>query len=369
MATITKYEGKGKISWNVRVRKGGKLHTATFPTKKMAENWSRDLENQIVQDKYFPSAQKSTHTVGELINLYCSRILPQKAPRTQREQGKILAWWKANLGDTSIKNVTTPLLEEYKDLLSTQKKFANGTTNLYLNTLSPCFSWASSPRLGWLSSNPFQHIKRLKEEPRRPLVTDEQLQTLLWSCGQSQSPYLYLFVRLVLGTGGRNQEIMTLKWNQVNFRRQTVTFIKTKGKEDRVVPLDKATLQLLDEHHKKMFPEGIWETRDEANTPLFMSTMRPGQTLKTVFKAYSKARQRAGLPWLRIHDCRHVYATRLAEKGGADLATLAELLGHKNLKHTQRYRHVTQKHNAAIIEKMAQATFHRDFDIEARRKR
>jgi len=48
MATIIKYEGKGKISWNVRVRKGGKLHTATFPTKKMAENWSRDLENQIV---------------------------------------------------------------------------------------------------------------------------------------------------------------------------------------------------------------------------------------------------------------------------------------------------------------------------------
>ncbi len=119
-----------------------------------------------------------------------------------------------------------------------------------------------------------------------------------------------------------------------------------------------------------MFPEGIWETRDEANTPLFLSKMRPGQTLKTVFKAYSKARQRAGQPRLRIHDLRHVYATRTAAKGGgADIATLAEFLGHKKLKDTQRYRHVTHKHNAAIIEKMGQATFFRDYDIEARRKR
>ena len=118
-----------------------------------------------------------------------------------------------------------------------------------------------------------------------------------------------------------------------------------------------------------MFPEGIWETRDEANTPLFLSKMRPGQTLKTVFKAYSKARQRAGQPRLRIHDLRHVYATRTAAKGRADIATLAELLGQKNLKDTQRYRHVTHKHNAAIIEKMGQATFFRDYDIEARRKR
>ena len=105
MATITKYEGKGKIPWQVKVRKGGKYHSASFPTKKLAEDWSRDLEHQITQEKYFPErAQKAlSHTVGELIDIYCDRIVPQKVPRTQRYQRRILTWWKETLGDTHLK--------------------------------------------------------------------------------------------------------------------------------------------------------------------------------------------------------------------------------------------------------------------------
>ena len=252
MATLSKYEGKGKISWTAKVRKGGTYHRATFPSKKMAEDWSRKLENEIVQEKYFPGTQKpATHTVGDLIDIYIERIVPQKGPRTQRYQRRILQWWKEILGDTPLNNVTTPLLEDYKHLLMTQKNYAPGTVNLFLNCLSPCFTYAASPRLGWIASNPFQYIKRVKEEPRRPMVTDEELNTLLWHCGQSKSPFLYLFVRLVLGSGGRrDSEILSLKWRQINFRRQTVTFMNTKGKEDRVVPLDKATIQLLSDHHK-----------------------------------------------------------------------------------------------------------------------
>jgi len=102
MATITKYEGKGKISWQVKVRKGGKYHSASFPSKRLTEEWSRDLEHQFIQEKYFPErAQKPlSHTVGELIDVYCDRIVPLKVPRTQRYQQRILRWWKETLGDT-----------------------------------------------------------------------------------------------------------------------------------------------------------------------------------------------------------------------------------------------------------------------------
>jgi len=57
----------------------------------MAEDWSRKLENEIVQEKYFPGTQKpATHTVGDLIDIYIERIVPQKGPRTQRYQRRIL---------------------------------------------------------------------------------------------------------------------------------------------------------------------------------------------------------------------------------------------------------------------------------------
>ncbi len=73
---------------------GGKYHSASFPTKKLAEDWSRDLEHQITQEKYFPErAQKAlSHTIGELIDIYCDRIVPQKVPRTQRYQRRILTF-------------------------------------------------------------------------------------------------------------------------------------------------------------------------------------------------------------------------------------------------------------------------------------
>ncbi len=370
MAAITKYEGKGKISWQVRVRKGGKLHSASFPSKKQAEDWSRELETQIVNEKYFPErAQKPvSHTVGDLIDLYLARIVPLKGPRTQRDQRRILGWWKENLGDTPLTNVTTALLEDYKHLLITQKKYVPGTVNLFLNILSPCFTYAMSPRLGWISSNPFQYIKRLPEIKRTPMVTDEELQTLLWHCGQSKSPCLYLFVRLVLASGGRHHsEALSLKWRQINFRQKTLIFLDTKGKEDRVMPLDQATLQLLSDHYKKMFPEPILPD-NWLQMPLFMSNMKPGHQVKSIFGAWNSARKKAGLPWLRVHDLRHLFATRAAEKGGADLGTLKDLMGHKNIKDTTRYRHVTQNHNAAIVEKMAGATFNRDFDVLAKRK-
>ena len=168
--------------------------------------------------------------------------------------------------------------------------------------------------------------------------------------------------------GRRDSEILSLQWRQINLRRQTVPFLNTKGKEDRVVPLDKATVQLLSDHWHKMFPDAIIP-HDWMTTPLFISYMKPGKQVKSIYGAWNTARKRAGLGWLRIHDLRHILASRAAEKGGADIAALAELLGHKNLKHTQRYRHVTQRHNAAIVEKMAEATWDRSSDLALQRKR
>jgi integrase len=369
MATFSKYEGKGKISWTAKVRKGGRYQRATFPSKKQAEDWSRELESQIVNEKYFPErAQKSArHTVGELIDLYLERIVPQKAPETQRKQRSVLGWWREVLGDTPLSNLTVTHLEDYKYLLMNQKHYAPATVNLFLNMLSQCFTYAASPRLGWMASNPFQYIKRFPLTKRMPHVTDEELNNLLWYCGQSRSPFLYLFVRLTLASGGRHHsEILSLRWRQINFRQKTILFINTKGKEDRVVPLDKATLQLLSDHYERMFPEAI-KPDNWQQIPVFLSTRKPGQQVQSIFDAWQNARKKANLTWLHIHDLRHIFASRTAEKGGADIATLAELLGHKNIKYTQRYRHVTQNHNAAIVEKMGQATFQRDFDLLVKR--
>jgi integrase len=357
MATIFKYNGKKGITWNVKIRKNGLHKTASFPTKKLAEDWARDTENQIAQEKYFPDAPSklTSHTTSELINLYIERILPLKAKRTQIEQLRILKWWKTNVGDTDVKHITTALLEDYKATLM-RKGYSPGHMNLYLNTLSPCFTLAASPRLGWLSSNPFQHVKRLPEQHRIPRLKPEQIHDLLRACKESPSPQLYVFARLILGTGGRCQEVLQLRWHQVNWRQATLLFLNTKNKTDRVVPLGKNTLHVLSQYHAQMF--GImWTLDDEATSPLFPSPHNPNQPRRTIHWLWKKAREAAGLPWLHIHDLRHVFATMAAQRGQADIADLAQLLGHKSLKYTVKYRHVDIDHLGEKVQKMETSLF------------
>jgi hypothetical protein len=91
MATIRKYEGKSGVSWQVRIRKRGKLLNGSFPTKRLAEDWARKIENDIVEQAHFPERVKPQyHTVGELIDLYIDRMLPQKAEGTQPIQLSML---------------------------------------------------------------------------------------------------------------------------------------------------------------------------------------------------------------------------------------------------------------------------------------
>src|SRR5215467_8778492 len=135
VATFTKYEAKRGTSWMVRIRKNGKSFTETFPTKKMGQEWATKMENAIIEQAHFPErTTPAYHSIGELIDTYTERMLPQLAPKTQKTHRTILRWWKKQLADTAVTTVNPRLIEDYKHLLLRKHKAA--TTNLYLNVLS-----------------------------------------------------------------------------------------------------------------------------------------------------------------------------------------------------------------------------------------
>jgi integrase len=312
----------------------------------MAEEWSRKIEYELDRDTYLPEHKPTTyHTVSELIDVYCERILPQSGALTQRKSRYRLSWWRDVLGDTNVLSVTTAMFEEYKHMLS--KRLANGTVNLYLRTLSPVFTFAASPRLGWIPRSPVQDVRLLPVKGRMPLVTNDEIQRLLDCCMQSRSKYLHLYVRLILATGCRRSEAINVRWKLINFRKGTVTFLNTKNKEDRVVPIEPETLDILKYHHSLVNNEDNWYLFDPGHK-IFPQT--------GFWSAWDKARKRALLPHIRLHDCRHITASKLAE-AGADIATIAQILGHKQISSTMRYRHLTESHTAPILEKMADAVF------------
>lgn len=136
----------------------------------------------------------------------------------------------------------------------------------------------------------------------------------------------------IYGTGIRLAELIHLKVTDIDSSRMLVCIRNGKGKKDRLVPLPPRLLELLRTYWRRYHPED-W---------LFFGYQK-GQPLNrcTVQDACAKALKRAGLTKrITPHGLRHAFATHLLE-AHVHIRVVQELLGHKRLRTTARYTHVT----------------------------
>lgn len=155
-------------------------------------------------------------------------------------------------------------------------------------------------------------------------LTYEEEEKLLNACYDRQWLRDVIFA---LNTGMGQGEIINLTWADVDFFRQTATIHKTKNKEKRTVPLNQTVMELLKSKAKVVSISGYLFTQSGA-----MSTKREIQ------RQFYTAPKRAVIKKFRFHDLRHTFATRLAQSG-IDIFMIAKLLGHKDIRMTQRYAH------------------------------
>jgi len=80
----------------------------------------------------------------------------------------------------------------------------------------------------------------------------------------------------------------------------------------------------------------------------FVFVGKDGKPFGNVFKSYNTALRSAGIENFRFHDLRHTYASQLV-MSGADILTIKELLGHKDLKTTLIYAHLAPKHKIEAV--------------------
>ena len=148
----------------------------------------------------------------------------------------------------------------------------------------------------------------------------------------SRNSSLYTIVVLALSTGARRGELLSLHWSDVDLTREMLTFRKTKNGETRAVPLTGYALDVLSQRA---------QSRRRDTTLVFPNST--GTRPMSIREAFEYAVQRAGVMNFRFHDLRHSAASYLA-MGGASLAEIAEVLGHKTLQMTKRYTHLTESH-------------------------
>ena len=349
MATIEKRENGGNLSYRVKVRlKGYPTQTATFKRLTDARKWANQTEASILEGRHFKTVEAKKHTLKEMLVRYKENILPKL--KSGKDRLKHINYWIDKIGDYSLSDIRPPLIVECKDELLNQTtnrgaKRSGSTVNRYLATLSHAFSIAVK-EWQWVEENPLNKVSKLAEAKGRVrFLSEEERESLLNECKKSENKYLYLIVVLALSTGARKGEIMSLKWEDIDFNRCVATFHDTKNKEIRLAPIKGLALDLMTEHAK---------VRRITNDYVFPAKI--GEKSIDIRTAWENALERAEIKNFRFHDLRHTAASYLA-MNGATLAEIAEVLGHKTLQMVKRYAHLSEAHTASVVERMNKKIF------------
>ncbi|MCY4404803.1 MAG: site-specific integrase, partial [Rhodospirillaceae bacterium] len=145
-------------------------------------------------------------------------------------------------------------------------------------------------------------------------------------------------VRLLLLTGCRRNEILMLRWDDIDRRAGELRLSDSKSGPRRV-PLTPPVERVL-----ARIP------RAEDN-PWVIAGEKPGERLRRLDRLWNELRARAGLDGLRLHDCRHSFASR-ALAVGESLSAISRLLGHKTVMTTVKYAHLARDTERAAASKV-----------------
>ena len=343
----------GKISYRAMVRlKGHKSKTATFIKRADAVTWGQETETKIKQSKYFPDRliESEKYTLSDLLDRYKSEVLPEKRAKGQPGQ---LEWWKEQLGEYKLKDLTPSLIASLRDRLIKEQSDKTGrirtcaTVNRYLALLSHACTIAIK-EWQWMAVNPVAQISKPREaQGRTRFLSGEERERLLVACRSSESIHLFPIVTLALSTGMRRGEILGLSWENVDLQNRRITLLRTKNGERRVVPLVCKAYELIKNLYLKLEPE--------SKDLLFPSPNNPKQPI-SIRTAWETAIKRCKIENFRFHDLRHSTASYLA-MNGASLLEIADILGHKTLQMVKRYSHLSEDHKATVLEKMNKKVF------------
>ena len=351
MAYIEKRQHpNGNVTYRVRIRqKGAPPLSSSFRTRREAIEWSQRMEGEVRAGRYFGREPSKEKTFAQFIERYIEKELI-KNPKSYKKQKLQLSWWNEHLGKYFLCHITPSIIAELRDQLMAEKTRKGtlrtpSTANRYLAALSRAFTICEREWY-WIRENPVRKIIRPREnKPRERFLDKQEISLLLDVCKKSKSQYLYPIVLFALSTGARKGEILSLRWADVDFARQTAIFRETKNGETRAVHLSATIMKRLQEEK---------ERRAVASPYVFPS--HDGTKPADITGAWESAVKQAGFKDVCFHSLRHTAASHLC-MGGFSALEIAAVLGHKTLAMVKRYSHLSMSATARALDKLNDEIF------------
>lgn len=186
----------------------------------------------------------------------------------------------------------------------------------------------------------FWEVPRPKKPQLLPKLLNEDEIRRLFNALTNKKHKAMLFT--AYSAGLRVSEVVHLKIADIDSKRMQIFVERAKGKKDRYVNLSPLLLDILRRYVKEYKPR--------PKVYLFESEQTfTAYPIRTVQQIFTNAKHKAGIgKAVGVHSLRHSFATHLLDKG-TDIRYIKDLLGHFNIKTTERYLHVSKKQLVNII--------------------
>ena len=218
--------------------------------------------------------------------------------------------------------------------------------NRIVDMLSRLFNMAEAWGIAPEGGNPCRFVQKYKERSCERFLSEEEFRRLGRVLDDVEaegkvSPSAVAAIRLLMLTGCRHGEIVTLRWEDVDLEAGDLRLRDAKTGA-RQVALSPAAVRVL---------SGIPRVAD---TPWVIAGRKPGTRLANLNASWLVVRARAGLDDVRLHDLRHSFASR-ALALGESLTMIGKLLGHRKVQTTARYAHLAQDSVKASAARVAES--------------
>ena len=254
--------------------------------------------------------------------------------KTIKNYTEMLAPFLEFLGaNIDVSGITTDVVLDYIDTLFS-RKLADASRATYIRHIRTFLRWLKDCYDIPVALTEIELPKTRKKIVR--LLTDDEIK-LLFNNITCQTEWLRLrncsIVALMLGSGLRQNEVTTLQWKNMYFN-ENYAVVRGKGDKERCVPLGSTTIQYLMQY-KSLCPY--------ENEFVFVERRGAPITNNAIKLLVQKIKKRTGIDF-SSHKLRHNFATNfckdsLEATGQCDAFTLQVIMGHEDIKTTEKYMH------------------------------
>ena len=270
-------------------------------------------------------------TPGHPMTAFAEEFLERQAHRWKPRTRDTNTWIvRKNIlpafGDTTVDAITVEQVREWFASMSQRPGVANRSMPVLSVMMRMAELWGYRAH----NTNPCKRIRRFRMKPKERFLTAGELARLnaVLTRDEFWCPNVVAVIRLLLLTGCRVGEILSLEWDWIKGKR---IFLPDSKSGPRTIWLSSAARAVID-----AIP------RYSGDCPYLFPGRPPTRPIDNIGFQWTRIRNEAGLPGLRLHDLRHTWAS-VAAMNGVDMVTIAKLLGHALVETTERYVHISDQ--------------------------